>query len=401
LVWSGKKWFDQLQLSNRRRYHFDLQVHTDTMAVPASLPALLDLLTQSLSSALEAAPKLAGVEPPKDGLSLLDVKNELLLSYLQNLVFLILMKIRQSRDANADDKSKSDLQDLVVKKLVELRLYLEKGVRPLEDKLRYQIEKVLRAADDAERNAKAAADQANEAKSDSEDEAADEKEEKAEATGNKISDLQFRPNLSAFVRPAGAPTGTSKEKGADGVYKPPRVAPTVMPTTERRERAERRPMKSATLDEFIADEFSNAPTAEPSIGTTIVHGGRKIKTAAERAVEDERREFEERNFTRLPKESKKDKAQKAKAAGGSRKMNFGGEDWRDIGEGVDRINRLTKGKGGGMGTRALLEKSRKREFDATDGPRGSGTTGGVEMGERYQKKLKVLEGGRRDRGKKR
>lgn len=373
------------------------------MAVPASLPALLDLLTQSLGSALEAAPKLAGVEPPKDGLSLLDVKNELLLTYLQNLVFLILMKIRQSRDANADDKSKSDLQDLVVKKLVELRLYLEKGVRPLEDKLRYQIEKVLRAADDAERTAKAAAAQADEAKSDSEDESADEKEEKAEATGNKISDLQFRPNLSAFVRPAGATdNNASKEKGGDGVYKPPRVAPTVMPTTERRERAERRPMKSATLDEFIADEFSSAPAAEPSIGTTIVHGGRKIKTAAERAVEDERREFEERNFTRLPKESKKDKAKKAKAAGGSRKMNFGGEDWRDIGEGVDRINRLTKGKGGATGgTRALLEKSRKRGFDASDGPRGSGAAGATEMGERYQKKLKVLEGGRRDRGKKR
>lgn len=362
-------------------------------------------LTQSLSSALEAAPKLAGVEPPKDGLSLLDVKNELLLTYLQNLVFLILMKIRQSRDGSADDKSKSELQDLVVKKLVELRLYLEKGVRPLEDKLRYQIEKVLRAADDAERNAKAAEQQANGDKSDSEDDEgsdADEKQDKAEATGNKISDLQFRPNLSAFVRPAGASAAdTGKEKGTDGVYKPPRVAPTVMPTTERRERNERRPMKSATLDEFIADEFSNAPAEHPSIGTTIVHGGRRTKTAAERAEEDERREFEERNFTRLPKQSKKDKAKAAKAAGGSRKMNFGGEDWRDIGEGVDRINRLTKGKSGGIGTRALLEKSRKRGFDGADGPRGSGVTGGVEMGERYQKKLKVLEGGRRDRGKKR
>lgn len=370
-----------------------------------SLPALLSLLTQSLSSALDAAPKLAGVEPPKDGLSLLDVKNELLLTYLQNLVFLILMKIRQSRDASADDKSKSELQELVVKKLVELRLYLEKGVRPLEDKLRYQIEKVLRAADDAERNAKAAEQQANGAKSDSEDEEgsdADEKEDKAAATGNKISDLQFRPNLSAFVRPAGAAAADKgTEKGADGVYKPPRVAPTVMPTTERRERNERRPMKSATLDEFIADEFSNAPAEHPSIGTTIVQGGRRVKTAAERAQEDERREFEERNFTRLPKQSKKDKAKAAKAAGGSRKMNFGGEDWRDIGEGVDRINRLTKGKSGGTGTRALLEKSRKRGFDGTDGPRGSGVTGGVEMGERYQKKLKVLEGGRRDRGKKR
>lgn len=371
------------------------------MAAAASLPALLGLLSQSLSSAVEAAPKLAGIEPRKDGLSLLDVKNELLLSYLQNLVFLILLKIRQSRDAATDSKSKAELHDLVVKKLVELRLYLEKGVRPLEDKLRYQIEKVLRAADDAERNAKSAAEQANNDEEDGEEDS-DAEEEKAPDTA-KISDLAYRPNLAAFVRPAAAANGSKKETDASGVYKPPRVAPTVMPTTttERRERAERRPMKSATLDEFVADEFSNAPAAEPSIGTTIVQGGRRIKSAAERAKEDEVREFEEKNFTRLPNVSKKDKAKAAKAAGRGKGMNFGGEEWRDISEGADRIHRLTKSKSGGTGTRALLEKSRKRVFDSTDGPRGSGVTGGVEMGDRYQKKLKVQEGGRRDRGKKR
>ncbi|KAH8912302.1 hypothetical protein BR93DRAFT_922272 [Coniochaeta sp. PMI_546] len=372
------------------------------MAVATSLPALLDLLSQSLSSAVEATPKLAGIEPRKDGLSLLDVKNELLLSYLQNLVFLILMKIRQSRDAGADSKAKADLHNLVVKKLVELRLYLEKGVRPLEDKLRYQIEKVLRAADDAERNAKSATDQANEAAADEDEDDSDAEEAKAPDTA-KISDLAYRPNLSAFVRPAAATNGAKKETDANGVYRPPRVAPTVMPTTTtgRRERAERRPMKSATLDEFVADEFSSAPTAEPSIGTTIMQGGRRMKSAAERAKEDEVREFEEKNFTRLPNVSKKEKAKNAKAAGRSKGMNFGGEEWRDISDGVDRIHRLTKTKSGGTGTRALLEKSRKRVFDATDGPRGSGASGGVEMGDRYQKKLKVQEGGRRDRGNKR
>ena len=371
------------------------------MAVTTTLPALLDLLSQSLSSAGDATPKLAGIEPRKDGLSLLDVKNELLLSYLQNLVFLILMKIRQSRDAAADSRAKADLHDLVVKKLVELRLYLEKGVRPLEDKLRYQIEKVLRAADDAERNAKSATAQADEAAAADEDDS-DAGETKAPDAA-KISDLAYRPNLSAFVRPAGASNPAKKETDANGVYRPPRVAPTVMPTTttERRERAERRPMKSATLDEFVADEFSSAPAAEPSIGTTIMQGGRRIKSASERAKEDEVREFEEKNFTRLPNVSKKDKAKNAKAAGRSKGMNFGGEEWRDISEGVDRIHRLTKTKTGGNNTRALLEKSRKRVFDSTDGPRGSGVGGGVEMGDRYQKKLKVQEGGRRDRGKNR
>ena len=149
------------------------------------------------------------------------------------------------------------------------------------------------------------------------------------------------------------------------------------------------------MDEFIADELSAAPAAEPSIGTTIVQGGRKMKTAQDRASEAERQVYEESNFVRLPKESKKDKAKKNREAGRSSRMQFGGEDWHDLGQGVDRIDRLTrrKEKGGG-GVRAMLEKSRKRGPETTDGPRGSG-----EMGERFQKRVKLLETGRRDRGK--
>jgi U3 small nucleolar ribonucleoprotein protein LCP5 len=373
------------------------------MAAPATLPALLDSLTKSLTTTLEVAPKLANAEIPKDGISLLDVKNELLLSYLQNLVFLILLKLRQAKSGKPDGREDElKLGDLVVSKLVELRLYLEKGARPLEDKLRFQIDKVLRAADDAERSAKAAQESAKanghgsgsesgSEEGDSEDEDGD---QDGAVDGRKIADLQHRPNLSGWQRPAAAATA-GKEKDASGVYRPPKIAPVVMPTTERREKGDRKPIKSATLDEFVADEMSTAPIAEPSIGTTIVNFGRKIKTASERRKEDERREYEESNFVRLPKESKKDRAKRARQEGGSRRMNFGGEEWRDLSEGVDRISRLTQGKSSGGGTKALLEKSRKRGLDTLDGPRG----GGANMGERFQKRLKVLEGGRGTRGK--
>ncbi|UZP45719.1 hypothetical protein NXS19_013531 [Fusarium pseudograminearum] len=126
------------------------------MAAPTTLPALLTSLTQSLSSALDVTPKLASIEHQKDGISLLDVKNELLLSYLQNLVFLILLKLRNSKtnSENADD-SDSELDESVRAKLVELRLYLERGARPLEEKLRFSIDRFLRTADDAEREKQA------------------------------------------------------------------------------------------------------------------------------------------------------------------------------------------------------------------------------------------------------
>lgn len=369
------------------------------MAVATTLPVLLDSLTQSLSSTFEAATKIPSVQASKDGISLLDVKNELLLSYLQNLVFLILVKLRQAKQANRQDQDDiADIDGEVVKKLVELRLYLEKGVRPLEDKLRYQIEKVLRAADDAERNAKAlqaAADSdAASASASGSDDASDEESQDEEPGKANVADLAYRPNLSALAQ---ATRGDSKgTKDANGIYRPPKIAPTTMPTTERREKRDRGPIKSATMDEFVADELSSAPLAQPSIGTNIVQYGRRLKTANERKEEDERRNYEERNFVRLPKESKKDRAKNAEIAGRRSRTNYGGEEWRDLGMGVDRINRLTKKKEGGSGTRALLEKSRKRGPDTVDGPRGSGS---ADMGERYQKRLKVLEGGRRDRGK--
>ncbi len=142
------------------------------------------------------------------------------------------------------------------------------------------------------------------------------------------------------------------------------------------------------MDEFISAELSSAPLAEPSIGSTIISGGRRNKSEKEKKDEQERREYEERNYVRLPKESKKERAKK----GGRRDAGYGGEEWRGLGEGIDRIERLTTRKGGEG--RSVLEKSRKRPTE--DGPRGSG---GLQAGQGFQKRLKALDGGRRDRGR--
>ncbi|KAI0132987.1 Sas10/Utp3/C1D family protein [Xylariales sp. AK1849] len=386
------------------------------MAFQTPLPALLDSLTQSLTSAFEATHKLSGIEPPQNGVSLLDSKNELLLSYLQNLVFLILLKIRDAKRSAAlsddDDKeSNATLSGAVTEKLVELRLYLEKGVRPLEEKLRYQLDKILRAADDADRNAqlkptnggamhKSAESGSPTRIGDESDEAVDNGHDSMVGP-RKLTDKQAAPVFNRFLAPPSAVGMATADKDKTGVYRPPKFAATVMPTTERRERRDRRPMKSATMEEYIANELSTAPLAEPSVGTTIVSGGRKIKTATERAEEDRRRNYEESNFVRLPKESKKDRVKRNKTEGRSSNIQFGGEDWRDLGEGVDRIERMTRRKEGSSGgTKALLEKSRKRGRDTMDSNRGSGLNESTrEIGDRFQKRLKVLEGGRRDRGK--
>ncbi|KAF2853674.1 hypothetical protein T440DRAFT_465447 [Plenodomus tracheiphilus IPT5] len=361
------------------------------MAVDNSLESLLATLTSSIQSATEALPT-DDILPPKEGISLLDVKNELLLSYLQNLVFLILLKLR-SRSASDGSKDTSlHPQDEVVQKLVELRVYLEKGVRPLENKLKYNIDKIIRTADDATRRttqatAKPKSAGARKSKPTTTDNTGSDSnisDDDSAAGSNQSEDdedeMAYAPRATAVAH---TKTEAAEEKdrqaAKDNIYRPPKITPMAMPTTESREaRRERRPGKSATLDEFIATELSGAPIAEPSIGSTITQGGRHTKSEKERREENERREYEESNFTRLAPESKKEQAKKlAKQRSGG----FGGEEWRSLGAGIDRIERLTQKKGGKLGS---LEQSRKRPVG--DGPRGSGSA----AGDAFEKRRKVV-----------
>jgi len=369
------------------------------MAVDTSLPALLDSLTKSLSSAFEAVPDLSSITIPKDGISLFDIKNDLLLSYLQNLVFLILVKLR-GHDIENERSEENQLNDTVVKKLVELRVYLEKGVQPLEGRLKYQIDKVLRAADNFARSSTSLATNAfskssHVSQDDGEDDSEDSGDSEAQSDSavalkaSEIDDLQYRPQPSSMVKPADIFEEKSAAGSRDGIYRPPRITATAMPTNHRQEKDARKPHKSATLDEFINTELSSAPLAEPSIGSTIISGGRRLKSEREKKDEAERQEYEEKNYVRLPKESKKDRAKK----GNRRDAGYGGEEWRVLDEGIDRIERLTKKKSGEG--RSVLEKSRKRSTD--NRPKISEV--GIEAGQVFQKRLKAMDGGRRDRGR--
>jgi U3 small nucleolar ribonucleoprotein protein LCP5 len=317
-------------------------------------PALVDLiytLKDTLQQSLASTDKIEAPTPFENGISLLDVKNELFLSYLQNLVFLIIIKLRHIQSGNTEEEKEAD--KAVVKKLVDLQVYIDKGVRPLEGRLKYQIDKVLRAADDAKRAEEAAkprikavtkrADSPSDDASGSGSEVESNDEESARV---EIDDLQYRPNPAAFVRPADA-EDVSYKRGSSkstGTYKPPRIQATSMPvTTGPREKENKKSQKSAALDEYINTEMSSTPYAEPSIGTTTVSGGRRIKSDKERQSEQERKDYEERNYVRLPKQSKKERQK----LGRPKDAGYGGEEWKGLGEGVDRIERLTKRKNAG------------------------------------------------------
>ncbi|KAF3482606.1 U3 small nucleolar ribonucleoprotein Lcp5 [Arthroderma uncinatum] len=378
--------------------------------------SMLESLQQSLSSAASALPTSISTEdgttgasilPPVDGISLLDTKSEILLSYLQNLACLILLQVRQLSSSQVNPPSavngaerKADAhQKDVIKKLTELRVYLERGVRPLEGRLKYQIDKVLKAAGDAERTKPQPSQERNKQKATKKQpnldtDGADSEPDTATDNGSdpgdsgedeeEVDELTYRPNVAAFSRAAEAQeqkaAAQKKDTPGDGIYRPPRIKPTALlehKPSRRAEREAQRSKKSKAIDEFVSAEMSAAPMAEPSIGSTIRAGGRHVSTRQDRAKEEERRTYEETNLLRLPKESKKDRAKR----GGNRRGGYGGEEWQGLGEGVDRIHRLTQRK---KDSGSALQRSRKRATE--DGPRGDG----LNIGERFEKRQKTI-----------
>ena len=326
------------------------------MAAPATLPTLLTTLSDSLVTANDSLPSTTNLAPPPEGISLLDTKNELLLSYLHNLVFLIILKLRHqsSSPSSSQAEEESPLHDAVTKKLVELRIYLEKGVRPLESRLKYQLDKLLLAASEASippslqngtTNTSSTLEGGRVTKSDTDSDA----EPTHQPTA--ISDLAHRPNPSAFARPS--ESKSTHPSTSDGVYRPPRITPTALPTTDSssRNKKDPKPRKSHTLNEFIREEMDDAPIAEPSIGAGSGLRGKERER-------EERRGYEEMRLVRLPEErrkkGKKDRRMGEDLVGGL----LGGFEF----EGLDR-------KGG----------KRKREMDGGEERR---------VGEAWEKRLK-------------
>lgn len=336
-------------------------------------------------------------------------------------MFLIILKLRQLAEAGDVDIDVQTIGSETVQKLIETRVYLEKGVRPLEGRLKYQIEKVLGAAADEERRVnaqreknlqgengnitqdgrKAPVTEASET-SDSETSSKDSKHKTSSHEAPPpppIDDLSYRPNPAALLRrpdPRERTKSSSKARSI-GAYKPPRITPTSMPDhpSSTITRSTTRHGKSHLLDEYIATELSSAPQAEPSIGSnsTILRRGRAALSAREREKEKERMEYEERNLSRLPSESKAER-RKARARGrdGKGSDRFGGEDWTGLGEVGDRVARsVAKGsRAPGEPRGGVLERREKRRASSNHVSGDAG--GGPGIGEIFEKRRKILEG---------
>lgn len=327
------------------------------MATTLSVSTLLSSLCDSLNSSFSSLPSPSAIRPPPSAFSLLSTKNDIFLAYLQNLALLIILNLRAhpaNQEAFAsfphssaevatgesnvdhhnssgisarttkpdghkphieDENRASNLCDEVLGNLIGLRVYLEKGVRPLEGHLRYQLDKLLLAAaeqarerihhnarlrnktkdshaDDPERSSSGTATPPID----------DDDENEASIPAFSIPPLAHRPNPSALKQPSStlhAQTVSTASMKTIAPYRPPRVNPTAPPTGTASKRA---PRRSRAMDVFVREEMGDAPVAEMSIGAGrggVAEGGR----LAER--EREKNEWEETKMARLPGEKKR------------------------------------------------------------------------------------------------
>lgn len=207
------------------------------------------------------------------GISLLSIKNDLLLQYIVNLVAVMYRRSRPDQSlTSASTRS-------IILRLCEIRSYLEK-LRPIEQKLQYQIDKVLKDSVDQQ--------------------------------------LQYRANLANFDEDVnGEDEETTKDEEQDEdaetkpkIYRPPKLVPMEYnddldkPNTngkidKRLEHLKRRAYHSDILEDFKM-KYSDAPEE--------VHNSERSRLMKQNRAYQEKINYEEEYLKRLP-QTKRERVQ--------------------------------------------------------------------------------------------
>ncbi|KAG6775950.1 hypothetical protein POTOM_019452 [Populus tomentosa] len=215
--------------------------------------------------------------PTTEGISYLEAKHLLLLSYCQSLVFYLIRKA----------KGLSIEKHPVVRSLVEIRLFLEK-IRMIDKKLEYQIQKLIRDAGSAR-------DQV------------DVSENESKASKKPEDNLKYRPNPDLLE----SKTDMLAQNG--GVYRPPKIAPMIMEEDKmskqernalRRQKETLRKAKHGFMKELIDDMEDRPAEVKEYAGLDSWESQRYVEQFEDRARQ------EEELFTRVPLTKKEKRKQK-------------------------------------------------------------------------------------------
>lgn len=286
---------------------------------------------------------------PTEKVSLLSLKNASGLAYINSLLLILHDKL----DVDCVDPTAAKGRE----KSIENRIVLERGVKPLEKKLQYQLDKLARTYTrmekeyiDAEKRAlEKSANNTNDSDSNS-----DHDDDSDSSSSEEEEEMTFKPNTDSFitreseskikkhrksktVEEEEEEEGKSEDEGSAGVYKPPKINAVLPPTMQRhfedKFNAKNHKDRSAgsrmqAMEEYLK-ESSEQPDWESSIGADIVdHGRGGIKSRRDTEKDRRVQEYEESNMTRLSLNgSKKEKKQQKQRQRYSQMNMIGGEDF--------------------------------------------------------------------------
>lgn len=263
--------------------------------------------------------KLGDKQGKLEGVSLLALKNNALVSYLDNLALIALSHItRLEKENEISEEERSKL----IKQSIVQRVTLEKGVKPLEKKLNYQLDKMVRSYNRMEND-----DKNIETKIKEKDEQ-DENEDDSDSDSDSDEDeTNYKPDAVALAKMTNDKSKPKEKDLSKEKYKPPRVSamapPKSMKDPDQKDKNTRQ-QKLQSMEEYLREQ-SDTPTLETSIGSTIIdHGRGGVKTQHDRNKEKRIQDYEESNFTRLPQNQTKKTFQQRQR---DMKNHFGGEDW--------------------------------------------------------------------------
>ncbi|KAJ2847954.1 hypothetical protein IWW36_003576 [Coemansia brasiliensis] len=235
------------------------------------------------------------------GLSFLEVKHHTMLSYLSNLSFLTLLKLH-GRQLQGHQ---------VVKNLVEDRTVLEK-MKPLEQRLKYQIDKLLQTAITSSESS------IREQLGTTDDpEKAPVSDDRAKLAAAMLSEdaladpSAFKPNPSQLAKDVREEDLAAMESG---VYRAPKQTPVHYEednAVSQRERTEQRMMERAARSRLVQDlmtEYDDRPETSTASGNPSVG----LQDSRMERLANERARYEEENFTRLAMNKKERKGLRKK-----------------------------------------------------------------------------------------
>ncbi|EGV65867.1 hypothetical protein CANTEDRAFT_133291 [Yamadazyma tenuis ATCC 10573] len=287
----------------------------------SNIDEVISTITPSLESTNDGILKILEYEMQND---LPEFINQLL---LDSKMMIILSQIERTKEGKYEEAD--DVREKSIESTIAQRVTIERGIKPLEKKLNYQLDKMIRTYNKMlqEYEAKGNDDQQNASVNNDNDDSSEESED----------ELAYRPDASSLMSKASKKASSKPEEPIQEAYKPPKISAMAPPT---REETKNKPSKKLQSMEEYLRENSDLPMEEKSIGVNIVNHGRGgVKTDSERRKEKELQTYEETNFVRLPSTmTKKDKYQKRKELNNT----FGGEDWsmfnnsRQLSEGTSR-----------------------------------------------------------------